>query len=113
MDVIKVSQKVVYKVRFKESEQGKATEALVRQVYPSDIPGLVCLQEFVMKDNVKKIILPDEDAASKRFRKTKSLHIPYHNILFVEEMFDEPVDVKQLPFLKEVADEPVGEKAHD
>jgi hypothetical protein len=108
-----MSQKVIYKVKFREKDQGKPTEALVRQVFPSDIPGLVCLQEFVMKDNVKKIILPDEDAASKRFRKTKSLHIPYHNILFIEEMFDEPVDVKQLPFLKEVADEQVGEKKHD
>lgn len=104
-----MSQKVVYKVKFREKEEGKATEALVRQVFPSEIPGLVCLQDFVIKDNVKKIILPEEDEASKRFRKTKSLHIPYHNILFVEEMLDEPVDVKHLPFLKEVEKDQPGD----
>ena len=88
--------------KFMEQGQGEPTEALVRQVEPSEIPGLVCLKDFVFKDVTKKIILPQEEAASKRFRKTKSLHIPYHNILFLEETEDEPTDLKQLPFMKEV-----------
>lgn len=97
-----MSEELIYRVRFREKEKGPATEALVRSVDPSDIPGLVRLSGFVFKDSTKKIILPDEDAASKRFRKTKSLHIPYHNILFVEETSDDPVDIRNLPFLKEV-----------
>ncbi len=97
-----MKQETVYRVRFRETEQAKATEALVKKVEPSDIPGLVCLSEFVFRDATKTIILPEEVEASKRFRKTLSLHVPYHNILFVEEMHDEPTDIKRLPFLKEV-----------
>ncbi|SMF50091.1 DUF1820 family protein [Pseudobacteriovorax antillogorgiicola] len=92
----------IYKVRFRENDKGDIREALVREVYPSDIPGLVTLSEFVFRDNTKKIIMPEEDATSKRFRKTLAIHIPYHNILFVEELLDEPVDLKNLPFLSEI-----------
>ncbi|MDQ3234439.1 MAG: DUF1820 family protein, partial [Pseudobdellovibrionaceae bacterium] len=82
----------IYRVRFVEKSQSAPIEALVRHVEPSTLPGLVCLSEFVFKDATKMIILPEEDAASKRFRNTISMHIPYHNILFVEEFHEEPVD---------------------
>lgn len=95
----------IYRVRFVEKNQGNPIEALVRHVEPSTLPGLVCLSEFVFKDSTKMIILPEEDAASKRFRQTLSMHIPYHNIMFVEELMEEPTDVRHLPFLKEVAEE--------
>ncbi len=95
----------IYRVRFVEKSQTAPMEALVRHVEPSTLPGLVCLSDFVFKDATKMIILPEEDAASKRFRNTLSMHIPYHNILFVEEIHDEPLDLKALPFLKEVTDE--------
>jgi hypothetical protein len=108
-----VNEELIYRVKFREQDQGAPTEVLVKNVYPSDIPGLVCLSGFVFKDNTKRIILPEEDAASKRFRKTKSLHIPYHNILFVEETTDEPIDIKNLPFLKEVKDNSIVEKPLD
>lgn len=100
---------VVYKVRFREDDKGKVLEALVREVFPSDIPGLVTLSDFVFRDSTKKIIMPEEDAASKRFRSTRSLHVPYHNILFVEELDDDPVDLKQLPFLKGIPSTPEAE----
>jgi hypothetical protein len=103
----------VYRVRFREKEQGGATEALVKQVEPSEIPGLVCLSQFVFKDQKKAIILPEEEAASKRFHKTQSIHIPYHNILFIEETIDEPTDVKHLPFLKEVQSDQEDTDDHD
>ena len=95
----------IYRVRFVEKSQSAPMEALVRHVEPSSLPGLVCLSDFIFKDTTKMIILPEEDAASKRFRQTIAMHIPYHNILFVEEIHDEPADVKTLPFLKEVSDE--------
>ena len=66
------------------------------------------MSEFVFKDSLKKIILPEEDKASKRFRKTESLHVPYHNILFVEKLYDDPVDLEQLPFLKPLESDPNG-----
>lgn len=99
----------IYRVRFVEKSQAAPMEALVRHVEPSTLPGLVCLSEFIFKDSTKMIILPEEDAASKRFRQTLSMHIPYHNILFVEEIEEEPVDLKHLPFLKEVQNEKPGD----
>ena len=97
-----MAQESIYKVKFREGERGDGREVLVRQVYPSDIPGLVTLSEFVFRDNTKKIIMPEEDATSKRFRATKSIHIPYHSIIFVEELEEQPTDLKQLPFLSQV-----------
>lgn len=96
-------RETIYRVRFLEKHQGEAIEALVRQIEPSNLTGLVCLSQFVFKDSTKKIILPEEEAASRRFRQTQSLHIPYHNILFVEEIFDEPIDLHQLPFLRDLS----------
>jgi hypothetical protein len=93
---------IIFRVRFLDKQQGQTMEALVRFVEPSTLPGLICLREFIFRDNTKMIILPEEEAASKRFRQTESLHIPYHNILSVEELLDEPVDVRNLPFLKEI-----------
>ncbi len=93
---------VIYRVRFIEKDQTQPLEAWVRHVDPSHLPGMVILSEFIFRDSTKMIILPEEEAASKRFRNTISLHIPYHNLLFVEEVADEPVDVKNLPFLKDV-----------
>ncbi len=99
----KKDKETIFRVRFVEKPQGQPTEALVRQIDSSHLPGLVCLRHFVFRDATKRIILPEEEAASKRFRQTESLHLPYHNILFVEEIHDEPVDVRELPFLREIS----------
>ncbi len=99
-------RETIFRVRFLEKQQGEVIEALVRQIEPSTLPGLVCLSDFIFKDSTKKIILPQEEAASKRFRKTKSLHIPFHNILIVEELVEEPVDLQQLPFLRKLPIDP-------
>lgn len=100
--VQKKEKETIFRVRFLEKPQGQAMEAMVRQIEASSLPGLVCLRQFVFKDSTKKIIMPEEEAAAKRFRQTESFHIPYHNILFVEEIFDEPVDIRELPFLREL-----------
>ena len=95
---------VVFKVKFFEKDQKSPMEILVRHVEPSDFPGLVCFSDFVFRDQTKKIIMQEEDTASKRFSKTRSLHIPYHNILSVEEIEDEKADLKNLPFLRELSE---------
>lgn len=101
--VQKKEKETIFRVRFLEKPQGQPMEALVRHIEASTLPGLVCLSQFVFKDSTKKIILPEEEAAAKRFRQTESFHIPYHNILYVEEFFDEPVDVRELPFLRPIS----------
>lgn len=98
-----MESKSIYKVKFQENEKGEAREAMVREVYPSEIPGLVTLKDFVFKDASKTIFLPGEEEASKRFRDTKSIHIPYHNILFVEEFYEEDPKPKSPSYLSEVS----------
>ena len=97
-----MKENLVYKVKFFENDRNNPLEIMVKDIGPSDFPGLVCFRDFVFKDQTKKIILPEEDAATKRFSKTKSIHVPYHNILFIEEIEEEKVDLKQLPFLREI-----------
>jgi hypothetical protein len=91
-----------FRVRFLDRDEKQPMEVVVTHVGPSDFFGLVCLQGFVFNDNKKLVILPDEDQMRKRFGKTERLHIPYHNLVYVEEFNDTPADLKNLPFLKEV-----------
>lgn len=92
--------KTIFRIKFFENDREKPIEALVRTIESSEFPGLVCFSEFVFKDNTKKIILPGEEESSKRFNKTKAVHIPYHNILLIEEIEEEKTDLTNLPFLK-------------
>ncbi|RYZ69653.1 MAG: DUF1820 family protein [Proteobacteria bacterium] len=104
--VHKKDKETIFRVRFIEKNSEQPMETLVRQIDSSHLPGLVCLSQFVFKDSTKKIILPEEEAAAKRYRNTERLHIPFHNILFVEEFHDEPLDIRELPFLREVTPAP-------
>ena len=102
---MKEKQNYIYKVRFFEKDQKDPIEAYVKIVEPSDFPGLVCFRDFVFKDQTNQIILPAEEKSSKRFHQTNAIHIPYHNILFIEELNQEKADLKKLPFLKGVSSE--------
>ena len=92
----------VYKVRFFENNEKDSLEVLVRSVEPSEFPGLVCFSGFIHKKNPNKIIVPSEEEASRRFQDTKSIHVPYHNILFIEEIEERQAELKNLPFIKGV-----------
>ena len=107
-----MKEKNIFRVKFIEGDKEHPVEALVRNVTPSDFPGLVCFSDFIFKDQTKMIILPEEESASKRFNKTKSIHIPYHNILFIEEVSEDSTDVHNLPFLKELKPTSSKEKSH-
>tara|TARA_B100001094_G_C18107367_1_gene759163 strand:- start:1024 stop:1362 length:339 start_codon:yes stop_codon:yes gene_type:complete len=103
---MKKKQKTIFIIRFFEKDQKDTLEAYVRVVEPSDFPGLVCFRDFVFKDQTKQIILPEEEKSNKRFNRTKAIHIPYHNILFIEEVDEEKPELKQLPFLRNLSAEP-------
>jgi hypothetical protein len=94
--------KRLFRVRFFDQSEKKLVEVVVENVSSSDFIGLITLEKFVFKDNKKLVILPEEDAARSRFGKTEKLHIPYHSVVYMEEFIDDPVNLKQLPFMKEV-----------
>ena len=92
----------LYKVRFSVKDEKDPHEVTVKHVYPSDLMGLVTLEGFIFQDQTKMVILPDEDEMRKRFNKTERLHLPYHQIIFVEEINAEPTDIHNLPFVREI-----------
>lgn len=92
----------LYRVRFNSKDGKDPSEVTVKNVYPSDFMGLVTLEGFVFKDQTKMVILPEEDEIRKRFNKTERLHIPYHQLVFVEEYNEQPADLKNLPFVREI-----------
>ncbi len=89
-----------------DQSEKKPIEAVVQSVHPSEILGMVTLERFVFNENKKLVILPEEEQARARFYKTEKLHIPYHSIVYMEEFFEQPVDVRHLPFIKEVGESP-------
>lgn len=96
------TKEIYFRVKFIEKDKSNPIEVVVKFVRASDLPGLVHLTDFVFMDQAKKIITPEDEAARKRFHSSHALHIPYHNILSVEEFYPEVIDLKQLPFLREV-----------
>jgi hypothetical protein len=92
----------LFRVRFQDRDSKEPQEVVVTTVRPSEFFGLVTLEGFVFNDHKKIVILPNEDAARKRFGKTQRLHLPYHNLIYLEEFDEEPADVKHLPFVREV-----------
>ncbi len=92
----------LFRVRFINKEESKTYEVVVKSVESSEFLGLVCLSGFVFSDQTKQVILPQEDEARKRFSKINRLHIPYHNLIFIEEFDPDDVDYKNLPFIREV-----------
>lgn len=95
----------LFRVRFQTRDDKKPFEVVVRSVDSSEFMGLLALEGFVFNDTTKQVILPTEDEARKRFSHIEKLHIPYHNILFIEEFFEEERDLKNLPFMREVESE--------
>lgn len=99
------SKQALFRVRFQTRDDKKPFEVVVRAVDSSEFMGLLALEGFVFNDTTKQVILPTEDEARKRFGQIEKLHIPYHNILFIEEFLEEERDLKNLPFMREVESE--------
>ena len=95
----------LYRVRFQTRDDRKPFEVVVSSVDSSEFMGLLVLEGFVFNDATKHVILPTEDEARKRFSSIDKLHLPYHNILFIEEFKERERDLKNLPFVREVSTE--------
>lgn len=78
-------------------------ELTAKSVFPSDIMGLITIEDLVFKDQSKMVILPEEDQAKKRFENTERLHIPYHQLIFIEELMEETPDSANVAFMRPVS----------
>ena len=78
----------------------KPVEVVVKRVVSSEFLGLIMLEDFLFSDGTNHVVLPSEDKLRRQFTDTKRLHIPYHNIVSIEEFVPGKPDVKNLPFLR-------------
>lgn len=87
---------LIYKVRFLDEDKTDPIELLVRSVEPSSFPGLLRLEGLILEEST--IIRPDIAKLSERYRGTYAIHVPYHNILSIEEREDDaqPPDTEPL-----------------
>ncbi len=92
-------QKCLYRVRFMTKDDNKIVEVIVKRVVSSEFLGLIMLEEFVFSDS-KQLVLASEDKLRRQFVDTKRLHIPYHNILSIEEFVPPKGDAKNVPFIR-------------
>lgn len=92
--------KPLYRVRFMTKDENKPIEVVVKKVVSSEFLGLIMLEDFVFSDQRQQVILPSEDKMKKQYSDTKRLHVPYHNIISIEEFIPSKLDVKNLPFMR-------------
>ena len=90
-----------YNVKFFEPDLKKYYDVFVKDVFPSEIIGLVTLQDFYFRDQTKNVLLTSEEEARKRFSKTERMHIPYQHITYVEEIYLDEIEHKSLPFIRQ------------
>jgi hypothetical protein len=108
-ETVVTKKRKLYRVKFQERQEKQPTVVVVEQVGPSEYFGLIALERFVFFDQTKFVVLPDEDEMRKRFSRTERLHLPYHVLLSVEEFLEDDLDLKHLPFIREVPIEPSGD----
>jgi hypothetical protein len=98
------TQKSFYRVRFMTKDDVKPVEVVVKRVASSEFLGLIMLEDFVFSDVKQHVVLPSEDKVRRQYTETRRLHIPYHNILSIEEFIPNKVDIKNLPFIRSAED---------
>ena len=92
----------MFRVRFLDRDEKQPIESIVKSVGPSEFFGLVCLDGLVFADSSNGLILPEQEALKRRFGNSQRLHIPYHNIVYVEEFSDNQAEVHAFPFIRSV-----------
>mgnify|MGYP001545986390 CR=1 FL=1 len=77
-------KKSVFRILF--SSQGKGYEIYARKVNQSDIYGFVEIEEVVFGEKSAIVVDPNEEALKNEFASVKSLMIPYHSIIRIDEV---------------------------
>lgn len=96
-------QTTIYTVRFLDAKKAGADDAdlielVVRQVEPSSFPGLLCLKGLIFDENLAAG--SNSAQVAERFLSTTAIHVPYHNILAIEErLLAQPSDDSKPPKL--------------
>ena len=82
----------LYRIKFQEKSTESALSVVCETFNPSEIFGLVTLEDLVIKEASSLVVLPDEDEVAKMFKNTEKLHLPFHALLSVEEFYEDTDD---------------------
>lgn len=91
---------VIYRVQFKTDD--KHYDLFVRHVYPSDMAGFICLENFTFLEENRTIIDPRTEKLSLEFGQVETAFIPYYQIIRIDQ-------VKQIGESR-ISDAPAGSK---
>lgn len=80
----KPDRAVIYRVQYHHADT--QYDLYVRHVYPSDMPGFVCLQGFLFQEETQLLIDPRMEKLSHEFANVETAFIPYHQIIRIDQV---------------------------
>lgn len=89
----------LFRIRFTDKVDKKTITLVAVKVSVSDFFGLIAIEQLVFTNDNKQIVLPEEDSMRKRYAATKRLHVPYHNVISIEEFIEDAPKLRKMPVL--------------
>ena len=87
----------LFRIKYTDKIEKKTIVLVAGKVVMSDFFGLIAIEQLIFSNQRKQIVLPEEDTIRMRFADTKKLHIPYHNIISIEEFLEDAPSLKKMP----------------
>lgn len=78
------SEKHIYRVLF--HNQGQIYDVYVRGIFNSDVFGFVEMEDFVFRNESQVVIDPAEDKLRQEFEGVRSVLVPLHSIVRIDEV---------------------------
>ncbi|UJF23945.1 DUF1820 family protein [Suttonella sp. R2A3] len=75
---------VIYRVQYHHAEI--QYDIYVRHVYPSDMPGFICIEGFLFQEETQLLIDPRMEKLSHEFANVETAFIPYHQIIRIDQV---------------------------
>lgn len=78
------TEHVIYRVQYKTDNA--RYDLYVRHVYPADMAGFICLENFIFHEQQQRIIDPRMEKLSQEFANVTTAFIPYHQIIRIDQV---------------------------
>ena len=75
---------VIYRVQFQAKDNHY--DLYVRHVYPADMAGFICLEDFVFNEESQLLIDPRSEKLRNEFANVETAFIPYHQIQRIDQV---------------------------
>ena len=74
----------IYRVQFKTERH--YYDLYVRHVFPADMAGFICLEDFLFHEESGVLIDPRVERLAAEFGNVKTAFIPYHQIIRIDKV---------------------------